>query len=854
MNGGAASPSVILVVVETLLIHLSLRRKGQKMAKPKFSRNRSLQTTFALWAGLCLLVVAVSVIAYSVSSTAQITKESATNEVVGLAGTQANSVKATIEVALNAARTLAQAFEAVKDPQYPTSLTREQVNGMVRKVLANNPEFVGISVLWEPNAFDGLDAKYAGTEGTDGTGHFISYWSHNDQGQPRLDPLVDIDTSEWYLCSKNSLIECVTEPYIYPIQGKDVLMTTSVVPILVNGKFYGMVGVDISLDFLQSMVDSVDLYGHSGTISLETNKGVYAAITGHPDLVGKQIISNGGNQGDLASLLNGKATTSYENNMLQVFLPIKFGNASTSWGVRIKVPLSNILAEGTSVMWKEIAIGLGLITAALFLMWMISGRIVKPLRRVINTSNHIADVDLVTLATEIKALAGGDLTRRLTITAEPLDIHSKDEIGELASAFNAMIERLHVTGQDFTLMTDHLSNLVGQVKENAAHLSSASDELASSSAQTRMATNQIAMTVQQVAEGTAGQTQSISATVNSVDQMSRAIHGVASGAREQAAAVSHAANVTGQISSAIQQVSASAQAQARESGDAVQVSHASAKVVEATLIGMESIKVQVDLSSQKVTEMGQRSEKIGAIIVTIDDIASQTNLLALNAAIEAARAGEHGKGFAVVADEVRKLAEKSTGATKEIGGLIKGIQTIVEEAVHSMQTSSNEVDHGVELAGQSKTALESLLKASERGQQSGEEIAVKAANMSRLADELVSTMESVSSVVEQNNASTELMAASSGKVTQSINHIASISEDNSAAIEEVSASAEEMSSQVDEVSASAQSLAEMAQQLQAVVSQFKLADQIDTLPEKSSQITPAPRTAHPSRIPEPAVR
>lgn len=370
-----------------------------------------------------------------------------------------------------------------------------------------------------------------------------------------------------------------------------------------------------------------------------------------------------------------------------------------------------------------------------------------------------------------------------------------------------------------------LREMVEILSQRTHHLMSVSGTLTASSRSSGEATKQIAATIQQVATGITQQTDGITKTSTSVEQMNRAIDGVARGAQAQAAAIHKATLVTSHIRSAIEQVTSNAQIVTHDSAEAANYSRDGATTVQETIAGMELIRAKVGLSTTKVEEMGKRSQEIGSILETIEDIASQTNLLALNAAIEAARAGEQGKGFAVVADEVRKLAEHSSLATKEIAKLIKNIQGTVNEAVEAMRASSNEVEAGVGRANSAGIALNNILAAVESVYKQAEEAGHAAAKANTAAAELAEAVDSVSAVVEENTTSTEQMAANSSDLIQSIENIASVSEENSAAIEEVSASTEEVTSQVEAVSTSAESLMEIAEQLSQVVSRFKLNNQ-----------------------------
>jgi methyl-accepting chemotaxis protein len=434
--------------------------------------------------------------------------------------------------------------------------------------------------------------------------------------------------------------------------------------------------------------------------------------------------------------------------------------------------------------------------------------------------NAAAKMSMTNRADEI-GIAGKGLVSAEQYLHEMADVARKIADGDLAVQVTPRSQKDEF-GLAFAQMIVSLRGLISKVIESADNLEAASNQMTETSELAREASNQIISTIREVSIGINQQTGSVKGTLSTVSQMERAIDGVAKGAQEQSQALVSVSKITSRISSATQQAAGNAATVTERSIEASSAARLGSKTVEDTLTGMHNIKERVGLSAAKVLEMGKRSDQISSIVETIDEIASQTNLLALNAAIEAARAGEQGKGFAVVADEVRKLAERSSLAAREIGQLVRGIQTTVTEAVNAMEIGTREVDAGVASANNAGTSLENILKAAEVVNDQAEEARRMTFQVKVASDELVSAIERVSMVVEENTASAEQMAASSIEVTRAMQDIAKVSEYNGAAVANVSSGAEEISAQVDDVADSARLLSQMANQLQTVLTKFRL--------------------------------
>ena len=616
-------------------------------------------------------------------------------------------------------------------------------------------------------------------------------------------------------------------------------------PISAGGKVVGVVGGEITTDYLQQLMQQMR-YGDTGDAYLVNTSGMFMTESRFTEELkqSQRVLvrtameltnsSTGvqqalqGQPGVINYSMVGDFTDYRGHHTLGVYQRID----ELGWVMVIEQDYNETFSQLNLILIAT-SIGIILILGAIStLVYYFSGTIARPVQLIAN---------------EARRLSLGDITPSKELLQLEKARSRKDEIGVVGQAFFEMTAYLqqaveaarkiaagnlhaHVViksdqdqlGIALTQMIDNLRAIVSDISESATELRSTSEELSQETSRASQAVMEIFQTMTSAAGDTEGQVRALDQSNVSVKEMAHAIQGLAQGAQEQASAAGTASNHTASINRAIDQVTSNIQSASQDAQNAAAAAQTGVEKVAKTLEGMQNIKVKVDLSAQSVQEMGKRSSEIGNIVETIEDIASQTNLLALNAAIEAARAGQQGKGFAVVADEVRKLAERASSATREIGGLIKGIQQSVEEAMGAMEVGANEVDLGVARAGEAGQALQDILGAAKAVRRQTEEAARDALNMHATANELVGAMESVSAVIEENTASTEEMSASSGEVEQSMERIAQLSHANSRSIAQASDAAQKANLQVESMATSMENLAKMAEALTQTASRFDI--------------------------------
>ncbi len=468
---------------------------------------------------------------------------------------------------------------------------------------------------------------------------------------------------------------------------------------------------------------------------------------------------------------------------------------------------------------------------------------------VVAVQGHLARmrIALGDFSTCLARLAENDLNAEFDTSVETLKYSGGDEIGRAAALSNELLAELNTMAGNYRTARVNLTATLDEVAHAADGVARASKGLTAAAHDSGMASGLIAHAMSQVAYGAQDQARAASSTSEGVTRLTGVIEVVGSGAAETTRKAGVSSEAVLVLTQAIDAAStASAEVDAVSSQAAVAASDG-IDAVQKTVTGMARIKDAVDASAARVTELGATSEQIGTIVETIDDIAAQTNLLALNAAIEAARAGEQGKGFAVVADEVRKLAERSGRATKEIADLIAHVQKETDEAVSAMRIGASEVAAGAGLADQAGASLEAIAAAVEATKLAVRRITEAVISMSEASAGVVQATDAIAAIAVQTNEAASRMTDSAGAVSSSVQSIAAVSEENSASAEAASSTTEELSAQIQEVVASAATLAEMAAHLDDLVGRFTLAEDLGPDASEAGPVARVSASAPPAR-------
>ena len=434
-------------------------------------------------------------------------------------------------------------------------------------------------------------------------------------------------------------------------------------------------------------------------------------------------------------------------------------------------------ARAITIGLLALAVLLGILAAILISRYMTS-----TIAQISDRLNTLQTVCLTNLGSAVEALEQGDLTAKIATGTEPLTLDTKDEFGQMAHTFNAMLRpQTKSTIGAFRTSQAALNGLIRTVADRRAkQVNTNANALAGASQQIGAATEEIGATMHEVAQAS--------------EQSARGASEIAQGTQSQANAIAEGAEQVKELAQAVRNVAQEAEAATQAAQAGTQAAQDGTQAVEQTVAGMQRIQAAVSESAHVIHSLGQTSQQIGGIVNTIDEIAGQTNLLALNAAIEAARAGEAGRGFAVVADEVRKLAERCTAATKDIGTLIADIQRQTGQAVTAMESGTREVTAGTALAGEAGAALERI--GSVVSEMSSRVLGISAAaeEMSASADGVSATISEVAAVIEESSAAAEEMSASAEEVSASVQTVAGTTSQQGVAVESLVSSASELSS------------------------------------------------------------
>jgi len=411
-------------------------------------RNVSLRAKMLLYLCSIVSLAFIFTISFVTMNARELTKSQALREAQEIANRYSNVVKSEIETALDAARTLANAFEGIK-ASGEILPSRPIFDAMLKQVLEKNTNFMGVWSVWEPNALDGQDAMFVNEWGYDETGRYVPYWNRAT-GFSEVEPMANYrnpDKNDFYATPKTTGKEMVFDPQVYSISGSNVLMTRVVTPIFSQEQVIGVAGVDVMLTTFELLVAKIKPFD-SGSVALISYNGKYAA---HPD--SKIVLQDVGTSPEWTAtkmaIKSGESFTfvdTTENShaeIVRIVVPIKFGDAETPWAFLINVPMNEVVKSAIKLTTISTTISVIALIIVVGVIFLITGSITRPLNQIVTIANSIAAGDF-----------SGDI-----------NIRQKDEIGRLAEAFRNMKSKIDAVLQEVNTLIQAAQQ--GQLQERA---------------------------------------------------------------------------------------------------------------------------------------------------------------------------------------------------------------------------------------------------------------------------------------------------------------------------------------------------------------------------------------------------
>ncbi|WP_044874311.1 methyl-accepting chemotaxis protein [Pseudomonas sp. LFM046] len=704
------------------------------MAMPSLS----IQSKITLLASLCLILVVGLLVGLSLYQTRTSTErvKHSSGEMLAAAArlnlqaqgkAQAlqiqRSFTRTHEYGLGLARHLLYLRERAVRGEMSAETLRAELAGELRKAVEQRPDLLGLFLIFQPDALDGRDAEFQGRSelGSNDAGRFALYWLQAKPGELQAvpgDEKLLADTSPgpsgapfnaFFTCPRDSGQLCLLEPYFDESSGTRKLVTSIAFPLLENGKVLAVIGLDISLDSLQqdALAGSRELYEGNGAISILSPSGVVAGHSQDAAQLGKRLQDVLPDQaGDVLGYLGRNE-------------PHAFAEQGR---ISVLEPLSPI--AGTKSWGVLLGVPQQVLMAPVeaLKVQMDEQRLrSSALEFGLGSAAALLGVALIWLTArgvtrpllrltamlEDIAQGEGDLTRRLAHLR-------RDELGRLALAFNRFLDKLQPV----------IAKVQGSVRD------------------ARDTADQSAVIARQTSEGMQQQFREIDQVATALHEMSATANASAQSAAQAADAARHADQASREGLVVISRTTRAIQAQARDMSEAMAQLHV----------------------------LSQNSEQIGSVLEVILAIAGQTNLLALNAAIEAARAGEAGRGFAVVADEVRSLARRTQDSVEEIRQVIDNLQSGTRDVTQAMEGSHGLAQENVNEAQQAVAALERIGQAVNLITEMNLQIASAAEEQSSVAEEINRNVEAIRDVTESLSGQAEQSAQVSRQLNELANH------------------------------------------------------------------------------------